>query len=156
MEKKSGFTFIELVIVIALLAILSTYAVTRWPSANVNLNAEAQQLASEIRYTQSLAFSKGQRYRLNLTSTNYSITDISGNAVSDPNTGNNSTTFSNGISTSLSNLPNNIIAFDGNGSPYIDSTATTTLTANATITLSKGSVSRIVLITPETGRVILQ
>lgn len=156
MEKKSGFTLIELTIVIVILAIISTIVIVKWPSSNINLNADAQQLASEIRYTQSLAFSHGVRYRLNLTSTSYSITDISGNAVVDPVTGSNSTSLSSGNTATWTNLPNDLIAFDSNGNPYTDSGATTLLTSTAVITLTRGSVSRTISISPETGRVIVQ
>lgn len=156
MEKKSGFTFIELIIVIVILTIIATIAIMRWPSSNINLNAQAQQLAGEIRYTQSLAFSHGVRYRLNLTSTSYNITDISGNAVPDPVTGNNSTSLASGMTASWTNLPNNLVAFDGNGNPYIDSAATSLLGSIAVITLSAGGANRTISISPETGRVIVQ
>lgn len=156
MEKKSGFTLIELIIVIVIMAVVSAYVVARWPGTNINLNAQAQQLASAVRYTQSLALSQGQRYRLNLTSSSYSITTTGGTAVADLVTGSNSTSISSGITVAWTNLPNALLAFDGNGSPYTDSTATTLLATNATITLTQNSVTRTLTITPQTGRVILQ
>jgi len=156
MEIKSGFTVIELIVVMLITAVLSAFAVARWPSYSININAQAQQLASEIRYTQSLAFSQGQRYRLNLTSSSYNITTIGGTSVSDPVTGSSSTNFASGTTVAWSNLPNNLIAFDGNGTPYTDSSATTLLAANATISLTRSGVTRTVLITPQTGRVIVQ
>jgi MSHA pilin protein MshC len=156
MEKKSGFTLIELIIVIVIMIVLSAYAVARWPGNHINLNAQAQQLANQLRYTQSLAFSQSQRYRLNLTSTSYSITTTGGTAVTDPVTGSNSTNLPSGITMTWTNLPNSLVAFDGKGSPYTNSTATTLLASNATIRFSQGSTTRTVLITPQTGRVIVQ
>jgi MSHA pilin protein MshC len=156
MEKKSGFTLIELIVVIVIMTIISAYAVARWPGVNINLNAQAQQLANQIRYTQSQAFANNIQYRINLTSTSYSITDINGNAVIDPVTGANTTSMSSGITASFANLPNNLIAFDANGIPYTNSTATTVLASVAVITLSQGGVSRTVSISPQTGRVIVQ
>jgi len=157
-NQNIGFTLLEMVIVIALMAILAAIAIARWPGVNLNLNAQAQQLANDIRYTQSLAMTRGQRYRLNLlTATTYSITDLSGNAVGNNVTGNNTVTYGTGITKgTTSNLPNNLIAFDGQGIPYIDATAATALTATASISLTAGSVTRTLQISPETGRVIVQ
>jgi prepilin-type N-terminal cleavage/methylation domain-containing protein len=155
LKNKSGFTLIELIVVIVLVSIVSKVIITKWPKA-VNLNAQAYQLANEINYTQSLAFSQGKRYRLNLTSTGYSITDINGNAVPDPVTHTNSTSFPSGVTASWSNLPNALIAFDSNGNPYTNSAATTLLAATAVITLTQGGVGKTISISQQTGRVIVQ
>jgi type II secretion system protein H len=155
MDKKAGFTLIELIVVIVIMVALTAYAVTRWPGSNINLNAQAQQLAAMLRYTQSLAQSQGQRYRLNLTSSSYNITTLLGIAVTDPVTGAASTNVSSGITMAWTNLPNNLVAFDGNGSPYTNSLATTLLTSAATIKLTQGGVTRTVSITPQTGRIIV-
>jgi type II secretion system protein H len=155
MDKKAGFTLIELIVVIVIMVALTAYAVTRWPGSNINLNAQAQQLAAMLRYTQSLAQSQGQRYRLNLTSSSYNITTFLGIAVTDPVTGAASTNVSSGITMAWTNLPNNLVAFDGNGSPYTNSLATTLLTSAATIKLTQGGVTRTVSITPQTGRIIV-
>jgi prepilin-type N-terminal cleavage/methylation domain-containing protein len=157
MEKKLGFTLIELIIVIVVMVVLSAYAVARWPGNHINLNAQAQQLANQLRYTQSLAFSQNQRYRLNLTSTSYNITTTGSTAVADPVTGSNATNLPSGITMTWSaELPNALVAFDSKGSPYTDSSATTLLANDATIRLTQGSTTRTVLITPQTGRVIVQ
>jgi hypothetical protein len=52
-------------------------------------------------------------------------------------------------------LTNNYVAFDGKGIPYTDVAASTALAANATITLTSGSNTRTVVISPQTGRVIV-
>ena len=154
-QNKSGFTLIELIIVIVIISILSIGTIKYWPGS-VSLNAEAYQLANEINYTQSLAFSKGKRYRLNLTSISYSITDINGNVVPDPVKNTNSTSFSSGITATWSNLPNALIAFDSNGNPYTNNTATTLLATTAVITLTQNGANKNISISPQTGRVIVQ
>lgn len=152
---QRGFTLIELIIVIIIISILAAYAIARWPSA-VNLNAQAEQLAAAIRYTQSLAMTKGARYLLTITTSNksYAITSIgsSPTTVNDPITNNTSTILGNGISfgtiTGLASVSPYYIAFNGYGLPFSDNTATTSLTTTAVISLTSGGSSKIVQITP--------
>lgn len=154
---QSGFTMIELVVVTLIVSIIAVFSVSRW-SATINPNALAEQLASDIRYTQSLAMTHGQRYRLNLTAPNtYSITTTGGTAVPNSVTGTNTVTLTGITFGAFGNLPNNLIAFDGQGIPYTDSGATTTLNATATIPVSTGgAVTRTIQISPTTGRVTIQ
>ena len=150
---QAGFTLIELIIVIILTAIIAAYASSRWTNT-VDLNAQAQQLVADIRYTQSLAMTKGERYRLTITtSTNsYAISSTSGSAVNNTVTNNPITYLANGITFStisgLAAASPYYIAFNGYGVPYKDATASTTpLTAVATITLTKGGRTRQIQIT---------
>jgi prepilin-type N-terminal cleavage/methylation domain-containing protein len=155
---QKGFTLIELVMVIVLITILAGTAIVTWPGTKINLNAQAQQLASDIRYAQSLAMTHGQRYRLNFTSTTtYTITTTAGVAVPFPVTGDTSVTLGTGITLTLppTNLLNNLIAFDGLGIPYTNSTATTALASAATITLSASPNSNTIQINPQTGSVVV-
>lgn len=154
-QNNTGFTIIELVIVIVLITILATIAVARWPGTRINLNAVAQQLADDIRYTQTLAMSRAGEYRLNLFSSSYSITTGGGAAVNNPVTGAASVTISSGITITLppTNLPNSLITFNSLGTPYTDTSGTTALSSAAVITLSSGGNSTTVTIQPQTGRV---
>jgi prepilin-type N-terminal cleavage/methylation domain-containing protein len=155
-----GFTILELIFVIVILSIIAKSVSSLWPGSNINLNAEAQQLASEIRYAQSLAQARAQRFRINLNSSHYSITDAAGtNYYTDPLKGQNTINFASGTTASWSStiLPNNLIGFDETGTPYADSNATSTaLASTATITLSNGGMSRTISVTPQTGAVTVQ
>ncbi|MDR3492171.1 MAG: type II secretion system protein [Gammaproteobacteria bacterium] len=152
-KKTRGFTLVEAVIVISVIAILATFIGMKIPSAPaVNMSTQAQQLANDIRYTQLLAMSKGQRYYITLGGSSYQILGLDGTTVIMAN-GSTSVTLGTGITISgKTNLPNSLISFDGEGTPYTDITATpAALAAQATITLSGGGITAIITIAPNTG-----
>lgn len=157
---QAGFTLVEIVVAILLIGILAYSVIPRYQNRGVfDVNAQAEQLASDIRYTQSLAMTSGQRNRINLAAASYQITTSAGAPLAHPATG--STVAISLINVSLSGynppLTNNYIAFDGKGIPYTDVVAGTPLGANATITLSAtGASSRQVVVSPQTGRVLVQ
>ena len=155
MKRNTAFTLIELIVVILITTILASIAITQWPGARINLNAQAQQLASDIRYTQTLAMSRATEYTLNVTATTYSITTGGGAAVNNPITGSATVTLGTGITITISptNLPNNLVTFNSLGEPYINTTATTALANAAVITLTSGGITKTITIQPQTGRV---
>ncbi len=149
-----GFSAIELVVVILLVGILAVFAAPRWIGTQVlTLPATTAQLAANIRYTQSLAMSQGQRYRINLTATTYQITDMVGGSVLQPVVGGTAPVTIAGVTLTGFNPPltNNYVAFDTKGVPYISATAV--LAGAATITLTAGAETGSIVIAPETGRV---
>ena len=156
-KKQNGFTLAELLVVLVLVSIVAVIAVPRW-TTSPNLDAQTQQLLSDLRYTQMLAITHGQRFRLNFTPpSSYGITTLAGTAVPNPSTNANTVTVTTGVTISgLTNLPNNLIAFDEKGIPYTDSAATTALAANATITLSRNGLTRSILVTQGTGSMVAQ
>ncbi|HSW70883.1 MAG TPA: GspH/FimT family pseudopilin, partial [Gammaproteobacteria bacterium] len=147
-----------LVCVIVLLAILSVSAFLSWPGTSIHIGAEANQVANDLRYTQALAMAKGQRFYLQLSSTTtYRIVSNSGISVVNA-MGGTTTTLMNGLSFgTLSNLPNSLLAFDSNGTPYIDTASPgTALAATASIPIVGGGKTATISITPVTGRVVVQ
>lgn len=154
-KHQQGFTLIELVIVILVISILSTFVIMNHPGTSINLGAEAKQLASDIRYTQALAMTKGTRYYLiKLSSTSYQINNAAGTPVTLPS-GATSVTLTSGTTLgTLTNLPSDLIAFDGKGAPYTTSSSPgTALASTATIPVTNGTTTFTVSILPETGRV---
>lgn len=65
----SGFTLIELVVVVVILGILSIYPIMKSaPLAELTLPSQAQKLASDIRHTQVLASTWGKNLQIKITS----------------------------------------------------------------------------------------
>lgn len=152
-RHTKGFTLIELVMVIVLLGTLAALASMRTPGDGINVVAQAEQLASDIRYTQSLAMSRGQRYRINFTATSYQITDMSGGPQMHPGTGTTAAVLLTPAVLSGYNPPltNDYVVFDSLGVPY--TAPTTALAAVATLTLTDSGETATLRVVPQTGRV---
>ncbi len=130
---------IELVLTILLISIIAATMMTRFPDEAINLGAQAQQVASDIRYTQSLSMTRGERHRINFdTSTTYQILTTAGVPVAHPAP----ITLQPGITWA----PLTSVSFDGKGAPSSASDVTITLTAS-------NGTQRSVVITRQTGRV---
>ena len=144
---------IELVIVLILAGMLAVYAIPRMTTPqSITLPAVANQLIGTIRYAQNLSMSQGQRYRINFAAGSYGITDMSGSTASLPPTAGTIVLLSPAILSGWNPpLINGYVAFDTRGVPYIS--ATTTLAATVTLTLTSGSDTAVITIAPETGRV---
>lgn len=153
--RKNGFTLVELVVIILLVGALAFIAVPRYLNKGaIDVSAMAEQLANDIRYTQSLAMTSGQRNRINLTATTYQITTSSGGPVVHPVTGSAGPITLNNVTLSVNPaLANSYIGFDSKGIPYTDMPANTALAATTTITLTAGGNTRNVVVSPQTGRV---
>ena len=83
MDKDcSGFTLVELVIVIVLVSVLTAYAAVKWPSnSELKLPAQANLFAAHIRHVQALAMHWGQPLRLTITSGGYSVSCVTSSAT---------------------------------------------------------------------------
>jgi len=151
--EQRGFTLIELVVTLLIISVLAYTVVSRWSVSTFDLQAAAEQLVADIRYTQTLAMTRGQRYRINFASGNYWISDRSnGITIPQPATNQGTTTLATGITLN----PAGFLVFDGNGTPYSDTGLPGTAASDTTVTLSDGSESRQIQISGATGRVTLQ
>jgi len=153
-----GFTLVELIVMLLVIAVIAVIAAPKMSSDPISVATEAEQLAGDIRYVQTLAMTQAQRYRINLTATGYTFTlaDAGGTAVIHPLTGSTAQiNWRSGTTVALppTSLPNNLVAFDGRGVPYTDGLATIALAATATIVLSRSTANQQISISPETGKV---
>ncbi|EKD72140.1 MAG: hypothetical protein ACD_45C00750G0004 [uncultured bacterium] len=157
-KKLQGFTLIELLFIILLISVVGVTLLLQWPATSLNLEYEARRVQNDIRYTQALSITSGQRYRwVKISSSTYQIVNEAGTPILLPS-GSNQLTLINGVTLgTLSNLPNNLIAFNSQGIPYVDSTIPgTALTATASISINTTGQSRTIQISPETGYGTLQ
>jgi MSHA pilin protein MshC len=156
--RHGGFTLMELVATLVLMGILAFSVVPRFlDKGSIDVSAMAEQLAGDIRYTQSLAMTSGQRNRINLAAASYQITTSAGAPVAHPATGSTVAISLGNVSLSGYNPPltNGYIAFDGKGIPYTNVSGTA-LGAPATITLNAAGSTRQIVVSPQTGRVAVQ
>lgn len=154
-KECSGFTLVELVIVIVLVSLLTTYAVVKWPTNNeLKLPAQANLLASHIRHTQALAMHWGQALRLTISSGGYSVSCVNPSVnppcnntpVIDPVTNQAfNIALESGISLTGANTD-----FDTLGRPVSGGSILTSAPA-CTFTLSADGASQTVIVEPLTG-----
>lgn len=150
---SQGFTVLEMVVVIIIIGVLAVSVTPSKLQTPMRLQYEARRVLNDIRYTQALSMSSGQRYRwVRTSSTAYQILNEAGTAITLPN-GSTTLSLSNGISFgTLTNLPSNLVAFDAFGTPYTTSVLPgTALASTATIPLTNGTQTSTVSITPTTG-----
>ncbi len=157
-----GFTFVELIVALLVVAVIAALAVSKMNRDPIVLSTQAEQLAGDIRYVQSLAMTRvaaaapQARYRINFTASNYTFTKADGTAVPHPLTGSvAATSLSSNVTMAMTaNLPSSLVGFDEKGTPYTDAAVSTTLNTNkAVITLTLNALNRTVEIYPDTGLV---
>ena len=150
--SERGFTFIEVVVVMSVVALLIWVALPRSFAADIQLQTAARQLQSDIRYAQELAMTKGQRHQIrfysasNPSPTNrYEVVTSAGGAVRNPLTGNGSyvVDFNSGQFSGVQLDSTLTLEFDSLGRPN----------PNAGTTISLNGGAKVVTVTAETGRV---
>ena len=161
-----GFTLIELVVVLLLVAILAFVVLPRLSQNTLELSGQAEQVASDIRHAQTLSMTRGAalgsqgRYCVFFTATGYQYRHNNNSyatpcttAVSHPATGSTAAIVLSGTAvTPPLNLTGNYVEFDAKGQP----TSFTAPNNNATVTLNATGGSRTVVISPVTGKVTVQ
>lgn len=145
---------------LAVVAIVSAIALSRAGNNPVLVSTQAEQLAADIRYVQTLAMTQGERHIISFPSaTSYRFHDSAGNPVVHPLSGSNAAiVLGAGVALALqpTTPAGNALGFDGRGVPYSVTTPATfngALTAQATITLTKGAETRPATVTHQTGKV---
>lgn len=152
-----GATLLELVLVLLIAGILFVVLEVDLPSYTMDLRAQAEQLAGDIRYVQSLSMHRGERYRIHFNATGYAMTDLSGTTIiPHPSTHEDEMDLKSQITLSTEHLPNELVVFDGRGTPYITTDLPgTTLGIPAVVTLTRDTETQLITISPATGAVVV-
>lgn len=141
--RQQGFTLIELIVVMLVMAVLATYVGTRWSFGDVTVSAQAEQLARDLRHAQMLAMQQGQTLRLESTGGGYRVTD-GASVITDPATQQNFIqTLDNGVS-----LGGGPVEFDSLGRPVNGGNLAS---AAVNFSLSGDSDTAAVNVAPVTG-----
>jgi prepilin-type N-terminal cleavage/methylation domain-containing protein len=147
--RQGGYTLIEMIIVIVIIAIVSVALILAWPETTLNLDGQAYLLANDIRYAQAMAIQTNTRYQLvRLSPTSYQISSFN----SSPTVTKTAVTLTSGML--FTSFPNNLIAFDGSGKPYSNNSIPgTALSIPMTIVLAYKGATKSITISPNTGYV---
>ena len=126
LKRSSGFTLIELVVVILLIGIISFVAAPRFFNSSVIMErSAADELISALRFTQQMAMSRGGGIELSTTANSYNVKyTASGTLLKSPDrTGDYNKTLSLPSGVTINTVT---IAFTGLGepSPNVDTTIT--------------------------------
>lgn len=149
----SGFTLVELVIVLVVLAILSYFVIRSFgPRDSLSLQ-QAERLRNDLQHAQMLALTWGQSLRVNAAASSYTVSCVSAGAapcnvspVVNPASGQ---PFSVALESGLTLAgPGFSLDFDALGRPK---NGANFIAAPAVYTISGASVARTVTVTPLTG-----
>lgn len=146
MQSEGGVTLIEIILVLVLLGITAAAIAPAWNSAQLNLNRQSDLLARNLRHAQALAIHRATALTIDLSASAYSVKD-GASVITDPATGDPFTvTLEDGVTfSSFTDFDLDSLGRPSNGVSLISSDTTQTLTG--------GSRSRVITITPLTGSV---
>ncbi len=151
---QHGFSLLELVLVITVLGIMSTFIAVRWQSTGaLTLANQVDLLTRNIRHAQSLAMGWEQPLRFSVAADSYAVVCVNsigrlpcvtaGDVVTKPNGGAFSVALDNGVTLSGTSLD-----FDPFGRP---NSGGSLLSTSQSFTLASGSETYSLTLSPVTG-----
>lgn len=143
-QKNQGLTLIELVVVIVIALAIGISAIVFWrPHLSINLQAQADRIASDIRYVQALAAAERKLYKFNYGGSTYYFTDSLEHKVYYKPLVTTDPVIHLGLD----------ISFSGSG--YVEFNNTEIPTAGATIRIQSGGETKDIVVDQSTGRVFV-
>jgi MSHA pilin protein MshC len=154
-NKNEGFTFIEIITVIFLIAVIGAITFSRLMFTNTDLIAQTEVIKTQLRYAQSKSMNSDVTWGIKCDGSSYWLyrNGDTNDKVLLP--GENSDTV-NLAGKGVDSMEIFTLSFDDRGIPYTDAAAAdgqelTTSDAESLITLSSGGVNRTITLTPNTG-----
>ena len=150
LNNNGGFTWIELIVVMLVMGIVSTVIISTMTTSNNELMAEIVSIKSHLRYAQSRAMSTSSNWYVQFDAAPdpdiYTLYKAGVGAKVFPSESSTTLSLLDGLT--ISGASPAIVLFDYLGRPYTDSGATTPQSGVRTlITSTKGNIE----INPETG-----
>jgi prepilin-type N-terminal cleavage/methylation domain-containing protein len=159
-RNKRGFTLVEVTVVVVLIGIIAAVLFTRSISTDqINLVGQVDKIRNHIRYAQSMAMKHNEVWVISCNATQYWLSDITLNPVILPGAATDIILLADlGVSINDDDFA---VYFDRLGIPYHsyvdeDNNDPVTRERQRTITISAGSGSRTLTVTPETGLITTQ
>ncbi len=141
--RSSGFSFLELMLVVVLIGILAAYAAPHWNPAESTVVVQADRMMRDIRHLQMLNITQGRVLTLDIEPTGYSVREA-GSVITDPATGEPfSITLENGVALSGADTDFDKLGRPANGGAL--------LAAPRAFTLTGGTRTVAVTLQPVTG-----
>ena len=141
---------IEVIVVLIMLAILGAVVASRvFSTETYELAAQAEVVKTHLRYAQTRAMGSDTIWGIDFNGSTYSLfrNGDTGDTMTLPGEDSDPVTLPSGMSVSGAG----IVSFDNWGKPYTDETGGTSQVGERTITVSSGSDTELITITPNTG-----
>lgn len=158
-RKQQGFTLFEIILVLAIVSVLSAVIISRnGPvAARAKLQGEVELLKSQLRYTQARALNANQVWGLTVNSNQVwlFIDGNTANRVKLPGESGDLVDYASDprkAGLSVAGVPSPfIVSFDDRGRPHTDAAATSLATTPVVMTVTDGTTTIQIDITPHTG-----
>jgi len=142
-RQQQGFTLIELVVTLVIMGTLAAYGAVNWPFGDATVQAQAEQIARDLRHAQAIAMTQNRQLTFTTSSSSYAVSE-SGATIDDPaGSGPFSQSLDDGVT--VSGGP---VAFDGLGRPLSGGSLTG---STISFLVSGNTASMTVNVTPVTG-----
>lgn len=144
--RQKGFTLIELIMVMVVIAVLAAYVGTHWSFGDATVTAQAEKLARDIRHVQMLAMHRGQPLRVESLGGSYRATD-GASVIRDPGDANQPFNHSldNGVTVSGGPVEFDTLGRPVNGGSLVSNPVTFSVSGSTeTATLSVSPVTGFV------------
>ncbi|MDF1593781.1 MAG: type II secretion system protein [Desulfobacterales bacterium] len=146
-RNNRGFTWIELLVVMVILAIISAVVAGSLMSSDTELIARTEVIKTHLRYAQTRSMNSNTVWYIQLSGNSYFLSKKGdGNPILLPGGDSPTITLPSGMS-----VTSGTVSFDGLGKPCTDADAQIAQAADRTLTVTDGSGSRSIIITKNTG-----
>ena len=146
-RNNYGFTWIELIVVMVIIGIISAVVAGSMMSSDTELAAQTEVIKTHLSYTQTRSMNSDTVWYIQLSSNSYSLYR-KGDAVPKLLPGGNSPTITLPVGMSITS---GTVSFDEWGKPCTDTDAQVAQATDRTLTVADGSGSRTITITKNTG-----